>query len=235
MNELSLEVVQSQLPNAKKLMVTEEVLSDLNRLATDIEYGPEFLETYLTHLSALADAPRNNHTQYLNAIKFFSLVEAGNSLTDAYIKVFPERYEQAKRSARDEDAGKELIRGNASRYNASKLINEIRRIATIPVQLVHRHLLNDAILVNGDLMLNAKSEMVRQKAADTLIRELKPAEDAVLQVKVDDGNQSVIQELVNATKELAAKQHEANQAGVPLKEIAQAKIYTPDEDVINEQ
>jgi hypothetical protein len=101
MNELSLEVVQSQLPNAKKLMVDQGVLDDLNKLSNDIDYGPEFLESYLSHLKVLADAPRANHTQYLNAMKFFSLVEAGNTLTDAYIKVFPERYEQAKRSSRD--------------------------------------------------------------------------------------------------------------------------------------
>jgi hypothetical protein len=235
MNELSLEVVQSQLPNAKKLMVDQGVLDDLNKLSNDIDYGPEFLESYLSHLKVLADAPRANHTQYLNAMKFFSLVEAGNTLTDAYIKVFPERYEQAKRSYPDPEAGKEIIRGNASRYNSTKLLSDIRRVATIPVQLVFRHTLIDAIQVNAELMHNAKSEMVRQKAAADLMRELKPSDDAVLEVKVDDGSKSIIQELVSATEKLAAEQHQATQAGLPLKQIARAKIFTEEEEVVDEQ
>jgi hypothetical protein len=81
-------------------------------------------------------------------------------------------------------------------------------------------------------MLSAKSEMVKQKAADTLIRELKPAEDQVLAIKVDDGSTSVIEQLAKATQELAAKQHEAILAGVPIQQIARSKIITDDEDII---
>lgn len=232
MKELTLVTVQSQLTSQQKLLVNEETLEEINKLATQEDYGEEFLESYLNHLNVLADSPRNTHTQYLNAIKFFSLVEAGNSLTDSFIKVFPERFEQAKRTSRDEESGKELVRGNASRYNSSKMVNEIRRVATIPVQLIHRHLLHQAILESADLMLNAKSEMVRQKAADTLIRELKPQEDSVLKIEVDDGSKSVIEELALRSQELAAKQHEAVMAGVPLKQISQAKIFTQEvEDV----
>ncbi|MEE8598067.1 MAG: hypothetical protein V3S69_00845 [Dehalococcoidales bacterium] len=230
MKELTLVTVQSQLTKQQKLMVNEETLADINKLARDDSYGEEFLESYLDHLNVLAEAPRNTHAQYLNAVKFFSLVEAGNSLTDAYIKVFPERFEAAKRGNPQGD--KELIRGNASRYNSSKMVNEIRRVATMPVQLIHRHLLHEAILETASLMTTAKSEMVRQKAADTLIRELKPAEDAVIKIDVNDGSKSIIEELRSAAQTLAAKQHEAVLAGTPLKEITQAKIYTQEEDDI---
>ena len=182
----------------------------------------------------MADAPRNNHKQYMCAVKFFSLVEAGNSLTDAYVKVFPERFDRRAEGNRskDPDEVKQLLRGEASRYNASRLVNEIRKVATIPVQLIHRHLLHEAILENARLMTGARSEMVRQKAADTLIRELKPSEDQVLSIKVDDGSTSVIEELRRATQELAAEQHQAVLAGVPMKQIAGSKIYTPDVEVI---
>lgn len=234
MKELTLVTVQSQLTKQQKLLVNEETLAEINKLAADPEYGEEFLDSYLDHLNVLAEAPRNTHSQYLNAVKFFSLVEAGNSLTDAYIKVFPERYEQAKRSNRDPESGKEIVRGNASRYSSSKMVNEIRRVATIPVQLIYRHILHAAILDTAVLATTAKSEMVRQKANEVLIKELKPPEDAVLQIKVDDGTKSVIEELRNAAQTLAAKQYEAIQAGVPLKEIAGAKIYTPDPDDVIE-
>lgn len=233
MNELTLSSVQSQLTGPQKLMVDEGVIDEINKLVHDPDYGPEFLESYLDCLNVLAEAPRNNHTQYLNAMKFFSLVEAGNSLTDAYVKTFPDRFNnrQAGNPGKSPDEVRQLLRGEASRYNASKLMAEIRRVATIPIQLVHRHLLNDAILVQADLMMNARSEMVRSKAADTLIRELKPAEDQVLNVKVEDGSVSVIAELQKAAQALAASQHEAVMAGVPLKQISQSKVYTPEEEI----
>ncbi len=233
MSELTLASVQSQLTGPQKLMVDESVIDEINKLVHDPDYGPEFLESYLDCLNVLAEAPRNNHTQYLNAMKFFSLVEAGNSLTDAYVKTFPDRFNNraAGNPTKTPDQVAQMLRGEASRYNASKLMSEIRRVATIPIQLVHRHLLNDAILVQADLMMNARSEMVRSKAADTLIRELKPAEDQVLNVKVDDGSISVIGELQAAAQALAAAKHERVMSGVPLKEIAQSKIYTVDEEV----
>ena len=141
-------------------------------------------------------------------------------------------YEQRMRTTGEE--GKEIIRGDASRYNGSKMLQEIRRVATQPVQLIHRHLLHKAILANADLMMTARSEMVRQKAADTLIRELKPAEDATIKIDVNDGATSAIEELRKAGQELAAAQREAALAGVPMKQIAAARIFSnDDEDVID--
>lgn len=233
MNELTLASVQSQLTGHQKLMVDEGTIKEINKLVHDPDYGPEFLESYLDCLNVLAEAPRNNHSQYLNAMKFFSLVEAGNSLTDAYVKTFPDRFNRRAEGnpGKSPDQVAQMLRGEASRYNGSKLMAEIRRVATIPIQLVHRHLLNEAILKLADLMANAKSEMVQSKAADSLIRELKPAEDQVLNVKVEDGSISVIAELQAAAQALAAAKYERVMAGVPLKEIAQSKIYTVADDI----
>lgn len=232
MSELTLAAVQSQLNGHQKLMVDEETIAEINKLVHDPEYGPEFLESYLECLNVLAEAPRNNHKQYVNAMKFFTLVEARNSLTDAYVKTFPDRFNNRAKGnpTLPPEEVKQLLRGEASRYNGSKMLAEVRRVATIPVQLIHRHLLHEAILETANLMKNARSEMVRAKAADTLIRELKPAEDQVLNVKVDDGSSSVIDELHKATKALAAQQHEAVMAGVPLQQISKSKIYTVEED-----
>ncbi|MCP4487719.1 MAG: hypothetical protein GY820_10445 [Gammaproteobacteria bacterium] len=231
MTELSLEVVESQLPTQQRLLVNENTIKEINKLAQDPDYGEEFLTSYLDHLQILSDNPKNNHRQYLVAIKFYSLVEAGNSLTDAYIKVFPERYE-ARRKNHDEP-DKTIMRGEASRFNASKLVNEIRDVAAMPVKLIHRHLLHEAILENAVIMRTAKSEMVRQKAADTLIRELKPTEDATIKVDVQDNTTSIIDELRKATQELASEQHKSVMAGVPLKKIAAARIFDKDEDIID--
>jgi hypothetical protein len=218
--ELSTEIVQSQLSSKQQLLVNDETMEEINHLVKDPDYGPEFLECYMDHLNVLQDSPKHNHTQYLQAVKFYSLVEAGNSLINAYIKVFPDRFEARKARG----GGKDTMRGEASRYNSTRLVNEIRRIGAVPVQLIHRHLLHEAILVQATLMREGKSDFVRQKASETLIRELKPTEDHTINVKVNDGATSVIDELRKVTEELAAVEHKRVLGGVPLQDIARSKI-----------
>ena len=230
--ELTLDLVQSQMRPNQRLTISEDTVKEVQKLAEDSSYGPQFLDAYLDHLNIFKENPGRSHSQYLNAVKFFSLVEADNSLVDAYIKVFPARYTTRNENTEQENRkGKDLIRGEASRYNKTMLVNEIRKVAAIPVQLIHRHLLHEAILAQADLMRNSRSDMVRQKAGATLIAELKPTEDHVLNVKVDDNTTSVIDELRKAAEKLAIAEFQSVQAGVPLKEIAESVILTvPKED-----
>ena len=114
------------------------------------------------------------------------------------------------------------------------LVNEIRKVAAIPVHLIHRHLLHEAILEQAKLMRSASSEMVKQRAGATLIEQLKPMEDQVLNVKVEDNTGSVIEDLRNAAKSLAEAEYKSVQAGVPLKDIANSDIITVDCEVIDE-
>lgn len=222
--ELTLETVSSQLSPKERLTVSEETLEEINKLAHDPDYGEEFLDSYLTHLQVLKDATRTNHRQYLNAIKFFTLVESDNTLTDAYIKVFPERYDARRQNYPEHEQKKEIMRSEASRFNRSVIVNEIRKVAAIPVQLIHRHLLHEAILEQANLMKNAKSEMVKQKAGACLIEQLKPTEDNTLKIEVEDSASSVIADLRAATIALAAREREAVLAGVPLSTVAESDI-----------
>ena len=232
--ELTLDLVQSQLKPNQRLTISEDTVAEIQKLAEDPDYGEEFLDCYLDHLNIFKENSRQSHDQYLNAIKFFSLVEAGNSLTDAYIKVFPNRYEDRKKNYKPEDRDKSIMRGEASRFNSSNMVNEIRKVAAIPVQLIHRHVLHEAILTQAELMRTAKSEMVRHKAAASLITELKPSEDHTIKIDVEDGATSVIDELRKATEKLAAAEHQRVSAGVPLKNIAEAKIIDGDVEVVDE-
>lgn len=224
--ELTLDLVQSQMRPNQRLTISEETVAEIQKLAENPDYGEEFLDCYLDHLNIFKENPGRSHEQYLCAIKFFSLVEADNSLTDAYIKLFPSRYEDRKKNFPFNKQNKEIMRSEASRFNKSVLVNEIRRVATIPIQLIHRHLLHEAILEQAELMRTARSEMVRQKASETLIRELKPAEDNVIKLEVDDNTSSIIDELHKATKALAVEQHGRVIAGMEIKDISKSRIIS---------
>ena len=221
MKELSKDLVMSQLPKKQQLMVSDEDIGEINKLAKDPDYGPEFLQTYMDHLIVLKDNLKNSHSQYITAIKFFSLVEGGHTLRDAYIKTFPERWQERSRRSDDPDA---VINAEASRFNKTRLVNDVRRMSAIPIQLIHRHILHEAILSQAHLMRTSRSDMVRQKAGATLIAELKPTEDQTININVDDGSKSAIQELREATERLAAAERRSVDVGVPMRDIANYKI-----------
>lgn len=229
--ELTLDLVQSLIKPNQKLTVGEETIAEVQKLAEDPAYGEEFLDCYLDHLNIFKENPRRSHTQYLHAVKFFSLVESGLNLTDAYITLFPERYEDRKKNYPAEERDKAIMRGEASRFNSSVLVNEIRKVATVPIQLIHRHTLHEAIIVQAELMNNARSEAVRQKASACLIEQLKPGEDHVLEVKVDDGTSSAIEDLRKATEALAVQQHNRVVAGMPVKEVSSAKLTAVEDPI----
>ena len=219
MNAVNKDLILSQLTPQQKLTVSDETIAEINALAEDPDYGPEFLNTYMDCMNVLKEnSNRRQHSHYLEAVKFFSLVEAGHTLTDAYIKVFPSRFDARGHG------DKTNMRGEASRYNNTQMVNEIRKVATVPIRLIHRHLLHKAILKQADLMENANSEMVQQKAAECLIRELKDPDDTNINLTVDDGASSAIAAMHQAAKDLAAAQHRAAQSGVPLKDIAESKL-----------
>lgn len=220
--ELTLVGVQKQIGKLGEHLVNEETLQQVVKLSEDPDYGEEFVELYHDSLNVLRNATNPNHQQYLNALKFYSLVLAENSLTNAYIKVFPERL--AAREKKNPGEGYEAIHSEASRFNKSKLVNEIRNVAGISVKLIHRHILHEAIMNQAELMRTARSEMVRQKAGATLIAELRPDEEHQININVNDGATSAIDELRKAAERLAIAEHTSVRAGVPLRDIAHAKI-----------
>ncbi len=233
-NELTMPIVKTLVGTQQALLINEQVVDEVNKLAKDPQYGEEFIQSYLDHLAVLKKNTRYTPTRYLNALKFFSLVEGGDPLIEAYIKVFPDRYTQRTNREPNQAAKKAMMTSEASRYNRTQLVNDIRYAATIPVQLIHRHLLHDAILETANLMTNAKSELVRQKAAATLIQELKPAEDNTINIRVEDGTGSVIEDLRKATERLALKEHQAVLLGTKtLEEVSATKIIEGESEIVD--
>lgn len=227
---VKLEVLQQQLGKKKSHLINQDTVDELNKLAEDPDYGQEFLDSYISHFNILEhgkwDTPK-----YMNAMKYFTLVEAGHSQTDAYIKTFPERLEA--RIKRGED--KSRMGGEASRFNQSELVNEIRKVAAIPVQLIHRHLLHEAIMKQAELMHNEDvSYAVQQKAAESLIRELKPAEDSTVNIKVgqtDEVKQQQAQ-LLDHLGSIAINQQKMLAAGLSIEEIQKLNVQVTKDDII---
>ena len=88
---LELEVLQDQLGKKRGHLVNQEVVDELNKLCDEPDYGEEFVEYYVRYYNILEKNNQWTTPKYMNALKFFSLVEANHSLVDAYVKTFPDR------------------------------------------------------------------------------------------------------------------------------------------------
>lgn len=217
---LELAVLQDQLGKKKGGLITQDTVDELNKLIEDPDYGEEFIDAYGQYFNVMEKNNQWSTTKYMNAVKFFVLIEAGHTAVDAYVKVFPERLQA--RHARGET--RSMMGGEASRYNASQLVNEIRKVANVSVKLVHRHTFHEAIAVTARMMHDpGVSPAVRQKAAETLIRELKPEDDKQINVTVTNEG-SAIDELRRATEALVMEQRRSIEAGVAVKWIAESTV-----------
>ena len=228
---VTLELLQEQLGKKKGQLVNQDTVDELNKLAEDPDYGEEFLDSYSTHFNIVEGNNSWSTPKYMIAMKFFTLLESGHSQVDAYVKAKPWRLAEVMAKG----GSKADMGGEASRYNNTSLVNEIKKVSTIPVQLIHRHLLHEAIQTTASLMTDPSvSPAVQQKAAETLIRELKPAEDTTVNLKVgmDDETKSQNKVLVDHIGQIAMNQRQMLASGMNIAEIQRLNIKKP-EDVID--
>lgn len=220
---VTLELIQDQVGAKRSHLITKDTVEEINKLIEDAEYGEEFLDQYISYFNIIDGNKEWTTPKYMNAMKFFCLVESGNKLIDAYVKVFPDRLQ----ARYDRGEGKKDISGEASRYNASKLVNEIRKVSSVPIQLIHRHLLHESIMVQAKIMHDSNiSPMVRQKAAEALMKELKPTDDTNVNIKIGMSDEAKSQQaqLVDHIGKIALQQQQMLAAGLNIADIQKLNI-----------
>lgn len=213
---LSLEIIKEAVPKSLRNNVTQSYVDKLNSLASN---GSDFiLDNFLSYSKVLKEG-KYKLEDYLNAIVYVSYKLMEYTNYEAYIRTFPERY----KALVDKGTSKKDISCYVAAYNKNKLVNAILEQTMIPVWILHQDKANKALNVLCDLMLNARSETVREKAAnDILIHTTKPETVAPL-ININTSSAS-INELKDAITQMALIQKEAINKGTPTKEIAERKI-----------
>jgi len=102
----------------------------------------------------------------------------------------------------------------------------------VPVHILNMDVHQEAINIQAELMRDAKSETVRQKAAECLIMQLKAPETAKIEVDVNYNNDS-IDELRATTRALAQQQLKLIQSGaVTAEDMAHSDIIARKKDTV---
>ena len=223
---LTKQQLQASMPKKFRHNVTDDMITFIN--STE---GDEFRDIYKDNLVSFADViekGRYKMLDYINAVKFVSYKLIGDSNTIAYAKTFPERYQRLV----DKNTPTKTIASFSTAYNKGDLVHKILERTLVPVHILNMDVHQEAINTQAELMRSAKSETVRQKAAECLITQLKAPEAAKIEVDVSYNNSS-IDDLRETTRALAQQQLKMIQSGaVTAEHVAHSDIIARKQDTV---
>jgi len=218
-DHLTKEMLLGAVPDKRfRRHVTDEVVAVINS-EPDSELRRVFRDNALTYSSVLSTG-KHSLSAYVNAVKFVSLRLIGDKASTAYSKVFPDRYQNLI----NKNASASYIASFADNYGKTGLITKIMEQTMVPTHILNAGVYQEAINVQAELMHTAKSELVRQKAAESLMSNL--TAPAAAKVEIDIGySNDVVEDLRATTKALAQQQLKMILNGQSsAKEVAHSEI-----------
>lgn len=187
-----------------------------NAIMTNKDVAGLVEDNFVTFADTLKQG-RYTVDEYLNAVLFTSLLLAGLNDVDAYARVFPKRIKRLTEEKREP-----LRYANA--FKRTKLVSGMLEHAIIPAWILNQGAYQKAINTQVELMTTAKSEMVRCKAAEVLMTQLKKPE-TVEKREVQININTEIDSLQETIAKLAQKQLELIKNGsTTASEVVEAVI-----------
>ena len=202
MSKLSYKEFKRSLPANRRSMLNEEVFKTIEKIIDDPEID---ISDELISYSSVLQEGRFKVTDYAKACKYVAFKNMGMSNIDAYDRAFPGKITKWLEAGKTIDRIHQYIH----RYNNSKLVVEITKRVIIPTNILNQDKVQKAINVLSDLMLNAKSEMVKMKSAEALIRELKVDDDNKLELDITVKKDESLEQLEQTLAKFAEVQYNA--------------------------
>ena len=218
-DHLTKDMLIGGLPDKRFRKHVTDDLVDLVNSEPDSDLRRVFRDNILTYSSVLT-AGKFSLSGYINAVKYVSLRLLGDKSSTAYSKVFPDRYQ----AMIDRCISKSQIASFSDNYGKTALVVKIMEQTMVPTHILNAGIYQEAINTQAELMRDAKSEMVRQKAAESLMASL--AAPAVSKIELDIGySNDMIDDLRATTRALAQQQMTAIKAGqASAQDIAHSEI-----------
>lgn len=197
------DVLVRSLPAQHGARVTDEMVNAINQIQADDSFKEVYREGILGYSSVLAQG-QFPMGKYLDAVRYVSYYLMNNTQVRSYELAFPERY---RRLVIDEGKNDKEVSAYANIYHRGKLVTQILTQARVPVSLLNADKFQMAVNVNAELMVSAKSEMVRMQAANSLLTHLKPPEDAKIELDIGQSTAgSIIGQLTDTLHKMSQQQ-----------------------------
>lgn len=222
----SLQLVKDSVPSNLRANVTQSLVDNLNGISQDPLVAEYIRNNFVSYTGILKEG-RFKIEEYLNAVAYVSYKIMGHSNKDAYIKTFPQRYNDLiARGATDKD-----ISSYVSAFNKGKLVNLILEQTLVPSWVLNQDLYQKAINRLADLMQNAGSEKVQAESAAALLTHLGKPKEGNFQINIGETENAGMKEMRQLLQEVAANQRDAIQNGrMKTIDVAAQKIRSDDDD-----
>lgn len=215
----TLDELDAALPLSLKGKMTPEIANNLNTIITDPQVAQAFRDNFVSYTNVLKEG-KFKLESYMDAVAYVSFKLMGYTDRECYQRTFPNRYAElvAKgTSAKD-------IAAYVSAYNRGILVNKVLEQTLIPTYVLNQDVYQKAINTQADLMINGKSEMVRMKAADSILNHLKRPEASKVEISMGIVDNKEVDDLKQAMLDLTRNQRALIEQGTPTKEIAHQRI-----------
>lgn len=230
----SVELFKNVLPKSHRTMVTEELIDRINQMGENQALAESFRDNLIGYTTILKDG-KFKLEDYVNAVRFVSYKLLNNTDLDAYIKTFPDRFQRLL----DDGVSRDDVAAYAWAYKKNKLVILITEQTLVPTHVLNSPLHQEAINVAASMMYSARSEMVRLKAAETVIMATKPPENTkiALEVGFNEETRNSQQHIADQFAALAIQQQALLARGYTISEVQKLNLARPGavEDAIFEE
>jgi hypothetical protein len=186
---LTYEELQELVPKRQRTVISEEIVDKINLIAAEPEAGEEFKQNLFSYSTVIANGSYSLK-EYTNGVWFVTLILLGHKDIDAYRIVFKDRY----RKLIDKGLDRSKISAYATAVKKTKIVSQLLEQTMVPSYILNAPIYQEALNHSRYLMLNARSETVQQKAAETIMTQLKAPEAAKLEVDISVNKGDIIED-----------------------------------------
>jgi len=217
---MTLEQFQKALPDKMRKTVNQELVDSINTVLSSPDMYEAYRDNLLSYMSVLNDG-KYKIMDYVNAVKYCSHKLMGSTNLDAFIKTFPDRYNNYVANG----TSSKDIASYITAYNKNKLVNSIMEQSLIPSWILNQDMYQAALNVQFGLMNTAVSEKVRSDAANSLLNHLRPPEVQKVSLDIGVKENSTIDVLRQTTLELVSMQRKMIEANaMTVIDVAESRI-----------
>lgn len=220
MSLMTLEQFQKALPDKMRKTVNQELVDSINTVLSSPDMYEAYRDNLLSYMSVLNDG-KYKIMDYVNAVKYCSHKLMGSTNLDAFIKTFPDRYNNYVANG----TSSKDIASYITAYNKNKLVNSIMEQSLIPSWILNQDMYQAALNIQFGLMNTAVSEKVRSDAANSLLNHLRPPEVQKVSLDIGVKENSTIDVLRQTTLELVSMQRKMIEAkAMTVIDVAESRI-----------
>ena len=221
---ITVDVLKGMLPKNMQGHADQAMADRLNQVQLDPLVAEEVRNNFLSYTKILSSG-KYKMEDYLAAVAYVTHKVMGYSNQDSYKRTFPGRYANLIASGKSEQE----ISSYVAMYNKGKLVNEIMQQTLVPSWVLNQDVYQQAINIQVQLMTDDDvAPKVRQDAANSLLTHLKPPEVKKVELEMGVKESAGILELKATLAELASRQLQMIEQGVPAASISKQALEVVD-------